>query len=53
MGLINLGRKRVRRTGSSLCIILDKSDRDIMNIKEGDVLEVNVSKSKGCDDNVA
>ena len=37
-------RKRVKKTGTSLAVILNKEDRDCYNIKDDDVLDMEIKR---------
>lgn len=38
--------KIVKKTGNSLCIILDANDIKIYNLKQGDILDIELVKVK-------
>jgi len=37
-------RKIVRKQGNSLCMIINKEDRTVYDLKEGDFIEVTIKK---------
>ena len=39
-------KKIIKKTGNSLCIILDAEDVKIYNFKEGDIIDVEIRKEK-------
>lgn len=38
--------KRIKRYGNSLVIILDKGDQDIYSLKEGDIVDIELTVKK-------
>jgi len=39
-------KKIIKKTGNSLCIIIDAEDAKIYELKEGDVVELTITKIK-------
>jgi len=39
-------KKRIKKWGDSLVIIIDKENADVYNLKEGDIIDITLTKIK-------